>query len=310
MLRFLSLAVVALAGWNLAALHAPADDEEQESPAVVGQADVKLADGSSIKLVLKQEQYSIQTPYGKLTIPAKDVRLIELAPRVAEDVAKQLEEAVANLASPQFEIREKSAADLLRLGPQGYPVLLRLAKEKSSDLEVSARLDDVLDKVRDKVPDNQGEPRPFDVVQTEHSRISGQLELSSLKAETAQFGEVQLKLADVRDLRFQGSVEGDLAKAEPAPAYLYDKADQIGRTFTYKVTGKAAGGTLWGTDTYTLDSSLAAAVVHAGVVKDGKTGVVRLKIVPSPASFVGSTRNGVTSHNYGSYPAAYKILKR
>lgn len=288
---------------------APADDEQEETPNS-GLVDVKLADGSAIKLVIKQETYSLQTPYGKLAIPAKDVRLIELAPRVAEEVAKQLEEAVANLGSPQFEIREKAADDLLRLGPLGYPVLLRLAKDKRSDLEVSARLDDVLDKVRGNVPDDQGEPRPWDVVHTEHSRISGNLEMNTLQAETAQFGEVLLKLVDVRDLRFQGSIGGDLSKAEPAPTHLYDKADQVGKTFTYKIKGNAAAGTLWGTDTYTLDSALAAAVVHAGVVKDGKEGVVRIKIIPSPASFTGSTRNGVTSNNYGVYPAAYKILKR
>lgn len=287
-----------------------AADDEPDETANTGQVEVKLADGSAIKLVLKQETYSLQTPYGKLAIPAKDVRLIELAPRVAEDVAKQLEEAVANLGSPQFEIREKAAADLLRLGPLGYPVLLRLAKDKRSDLEVSARLDDVIEKVHANVPDHQDTPREWDVVHTEHSRISGHLEMNTIKAETAQFGEVQLKLADVRDLRFQGIIEGDLSKAEPAPAHLYDKADQIGKTFTYKITGNAAAGTLWGTDTYTLDSALAAAVVHAGVVKDGKAGVVRLKIVPSPASFTGSTRNGVSSHPYGVYPAAYKILKR
>jgi hypothetical protein len=311
MLRHFPLTAGLLVALNLAAINATrADDEDGGEPAATGMVDVKLGDGTSIKLVLQQETYGLQTPYGKLTIPAKDVRLIELAPRVAEDVAKQLEEAVANLGSPQFEIREKAAADLLRLGPLGYPVLLRLAKDKRSDLEVSARLDDVIEKVHAKVPDNQGEPREWDVVHTEHSRVSGHLEMNTVKAVTAQFGEVQLKLADVRDLRFQGSIDGDLAKAEPAPAHLYDKADQIGKTFTYKIKGNAGAGTLWGTDTYTLDSALAAAVVHAGVVKDGKEGVVRLKIVPSPASFTGSTRNGVSSHNYGAYPAAYKILKR
>jgi hypothetical protein len=308
MYRHLWLALL-LAACHVHLMNRAPGEEEQEEAVNSGQADVKLADGGTIKLVLKQETYILQTPYGKLAIPAKDVRLIELAPRVAEDVAKQLEEAVANLASPQFEIREKAAADLLRLGPQGYPVLLRLAKEKRSDLEVSARLNDVIEKVRASVPDNQGPQREWDVVQTEQSRISGHLEMNAIQAETTQFGEVQLKLADVRDLRFQGMIEGDLSKAEPAPPHLYDKADQIGKTFTYKITGNARAGTLWGTDTYTLDSALAAAVVHAGVVKDGKAGVVRIKIVPSPASFTGSTRNGVTSHVYGAYPAAYKILK-
>lgn len=285
-------------------------DEEEEKQVFSGRVDVKFADGSSIKLVLKPEQYDLQTPHGKLTISAKDIRLIELAPRVADDIARQIEEAVANLASPQFEIREKAADDLLKVGPLGYPVLLRLAKDKRADLEVSARLDDVLEKVRGKVPDEQGEPREWDIVHTNLSRIAGHLEVKTLSAETSQFGAVQLKLADVRDLRFQGGFDFDVSKAEPAPAHLYDKGNEIGKTFTYKITGNAAAGTLWGTDTYTLDSALAAAVVHAGVVKDGQTGVVRIKIVASPASFVGSTRNGVTSHPYGVYPAAYKIIKR
>jgi hypothetical protein len=288
--------------------HAPAD--EQEETADSGQVEVKLRDGSSIKLVLKQETYSLQTPYGKLAIPAKDVRLIELAPRVAEDVAKEMKQAIENLGSPQFEVREEAAADLLRLGPLGYPLLMRLAKEQRSDLEVAARLDDVMEAVRAKIPDDQGDPREWDVVHTENSRIAGHLEMNAIKAETAQFGEVQLKLADVRDLRFQGMIAGDVSQAAPAPASLYDKATQIGKTFTYRIKGNAAAGTLWGSDTYTLDSALAAAVVHAGVVKDGQLGVVRIKIVASPASFKGSTRNGVTSHPYGVYPAAYKILKR
>lgn len=284
--------------------------EEEEEPIATGTVDVKFADGSSIKVVIKAENYPLTTPYGKLTIPAKDVRLIELGPRVADDVAKQIEEAVANLGSPQFEIREKAAADLLKLGPLGYPVLLRLAKAKRADLEITARLEDVLDKVRGKVPDDQGEPREWDVVHTSHSRISGTLDVKSVKAESSQFGEVDLKLADVRDLRFSGGFETDLSKLEAAPAHLYDKGDQIGKTFTWRIKGNAAAGTLWGTDTYTLDSALAAAVVHAGVVKDGKEGVVRVKIVESPAAFTGSTRNGISSYNYGMYPAAYKIMKR
>src|SRR4051812_33757595 len=127
-------------------------DDDSDEPVASGMVDVKFADGSSIKLALRHETYNLQTPYGKLAIPAKDIRLIELAPRVADDVAKQIEEAVANLGSPQFEIREKAAADLIRLGPQGYPVLLRLSKAKRTDLEITARLDDVLDKVRGNLP--------------------------------------------------------------------------------------------------------------------------------------------------------------
>jgi hypothetical protein len=270
---------------------------------------VRFVDGSALKLDLKQENYDVVTPYGKLTIPAKELRLIELAPRVPDEIAKQIEEAVANLGSPQFEIREKAAADLIKIGPLGYPVLLQFASPK--DLEVAARMEDILDKVRSKLPDNQAEPRRWDVVHTSHSRISGHVDLKTVQAQSAQFGDVNLRLADVRDLYFPGDIDdAEIGKVEPAPQNLYDKANQIGKTFAFKVTGNASGGSVYGTDVYTLDSSLAAVAVHAGVVKNGATGVIRVKIIESPETFVSTTRNGVSSYPWGRYSAAYKVLKR
>jgi hypothetical protein len=308
MLRCASLCLFSLAIATLP-LFALADDDDHAVRS--GLVDVKFSDNSTMKLNLKQADYVLITPYGKLTIPAAEIRMIELAPRVSDDVASQIEEAVANLGSPQFEIREKAAADLIKIGPLGWPVLTRLAKAKSKDLEVNARLEDILEKVRARLPeDQQGEVRQWDIVHTTMSRIAGKLDVKTVKAESAQFGEVELKLADVRDLRFQGGYEElDLAKLEMAPANLYDKANQIGKTFVWKIKGNASAGTLWGSDTYTLDSTLAAAVVHAGVVKDGQLGAVRVKIIESPAAFTGSTRNGISSYDYGSYPAAYKIIK-
>ena len=75
------------------------------------------------------------------------------------------------------------------------------------------------------------------------------------------------------------------------------------------MTGNIAGGSIWGTDVYTTDSSLAMAAVHAGVVKAGETGPVRVKILASPPSFAGSLRNGVRTSPYGVYGGAYQILK-
>jgi len=290
---------------------APGAGETADEPDLVADGKyvvVRFADGSALKLELQQEKYDVTTPYGKLTIPASDLRLVELAPRVSEEIAKQIEEAVANLASPQFEIREKATADLLKIGPLGYPVLLRFAKPK--DLEVAARMDDIVEKVRAKLPDGQEEPRQWDVIHTAHSRISGRLEVNAVKAESPQFGQVDLKLSLVRDLHFPGQVDDvDLSKLQAAPANLYDKANQIGKTFAFKVTGNASG-TVYGSDVYTLDSSLATAAVHAGVVKHGQTGVIRVKIIESPDSFTATTRNGVTSYAWTRYPAAYKVMKR
>jgi hypothetical protein len=51
------------------------------------------------------------------------------------------------------------------------------------------------------------------------------------------------------------------------------------------------------------------AAVHAGVLKLGETGVVRVKIIRSPPAFTASRRNGVTTQPFGPYPAAYQVLK-
>ena len=58
---------------------------------------------------------------------------------------------------------------------------------------------------------------------------------------------------------------------------------------------------------YTTDSQLATAAVHAGAVRAGQTGVVKVTMLASPPAFQGSSRNGVTSNPYGPYPAAYRV---
>ena len=236
--------------------------------------------------------------------------MLELAPRVPDEVAKQIEEGVANLGSPQFEIRDKAAADLVKVGPMGYALLVQAAKA-NKDLEVATRLSDILDQVRAKLPDDQAS-RANGISFTPANRGSrANWRLESTPAESPQFGKVELKLTDVRDLHFRGGyTEVDLSKLEVAPANMYDKAGQIGKMFTYRVKGNARAGSVYGTDTYTLDSNLSMAAVHAGVVKDGQDGVLRVRIIESPETFVSSTRNGITSSAWTRYAAAYKILKR
>ena len=83
---------------------------------------------------------------------------------------------------------------------------------------------------------------------------------------------------------------------------------QVGQSFYFQATG-ANNGRLWGTDVYTSDSDLAVASVHAGVLRPGESGVVRVTIVPPLPVFQGSTRNGVTSSAFGPYPGAYRVAR-
>jgi LCCL domain len=271
-----------------------------------GAVEVRFIDDSALKLTLRDERIPLSTPYGKLLVPVADIRRIEFGWRVADDVARRIETAIANLGSPQFRQREAATAELLKLREKAYPALLQAAKQK--DAEVVRRAKELLQRVRDTVPEENLVFRPHDVVHTEDSKITGRIEGSALKAHTFQFGDVQLKLADLRSLRSLAVPEEPAVNAARDPGTLVNFQNQVGKRFHFRVTG-AQSGNVWGTDVYTGDSLLAAAAVHAGVLRPGQTGVVQVEIVAPPPQFQGSSRNGITSFPYGLYPGAYKVSR-
>jgi hypothetical protein len=146
--------------------------------------------------------------------------------------------------------------------------------------------------------------RAADVVETEDSKFAGRIEGDALRATTTQFGDVELKLGDLRSLR--------MPEALPVlddPGSLSGFSGQFGTKLAFRVTG--ADGGVYGTDQYTLDSSLAAAAVHAGVLRMGQTGVVKVEILQSPPSYAGTTRHGVTTSSWDSYPpGAFRFFDR
>ena len=94
----------------------------------------------------------------------------------------------------------------------------------------------------------------------------------------------------------------------PNPGNLTSFTDAVpGDTMLFKVTGKTSGGSVWGTDVYTTDSALALVVVHAGVLKEGEEGIVKVTFAPGQSEYEGSSRNGVTSSSWESYEISYKV---
>lgn len=94
--------------------------------------------------------------------------------------------------------------------------------------------------------------------------------------------------------------------ASEAPENLVALGHQIGHTFYFRVRGEETGR-VWGTDVYTGDSALAAAALHAGALKLGETGVVKVTVVAPLQQYRGSVRNGITSLGYGPYRTAYRV---
>lgn len=294
--------IACLASLALADLQAQAADPSKAT----APHNVRFTDGSTFKVFLKEATIEIATPYGKLLVPVSEIERIEFATRLTDDASKRIEEAVANLAHPQFSQREAASGVLLKFGGQAFPALAAAAKNK--DAEVAKRAEDLIEKIREATPPEQLEFRRFDVIHTDHSKLSGRIEVGALKASSVQFGDVQLKLTDLRNIRAPGVAEDEVKVVDALadPGTLANYQDKVGKTLYFTVTG-AINSTIWGTDVYTTDSSLATAAVHAGVLRNGQTGVVKVTIVASPIAFTGSTRHNVTSQPYGIYPSAYKI---
>jgi hypothetical protein len=286
---------------------------ESNKPRPSIEAEVKFIDDSGMKLKLLDEKLEMTTKYGVIHVPIADVRRIDFATRVPADAAEKVLLALSKLNHPDFKTREQATEELKGYRERAYPFVLKALKNE--DPEVARRADEIATFIRTKVPAAHLEVREFDVVQTDDSRITGRLTAEVLRVGTFQFGEQALKLADARALRAAGAMSEEAPGAPIAPGNLSAYQQQFGKELTFSVTGftpmAGANANLWGTDVYTLDSNLAAAVVHAGLAKPGETVTVRVRILQSPPQFVATFRNNVNSTAYNAYPAgAFEFVRR
>lgn len=72
------------------------------------------------------------------------------------------------------------------------------------------------------------------------------------------------------------------------------------------VTGNTEG-VVWGSDVYTDDSDIGAAAVHAGLLKSGESGFVRLTTAPGLQQYTGGTRNDVTTRDYRAWSGSFVL---
>lgn len=94
--------------------------------------------------------------------------------------------------------------------------------------------------------------------------------------------------------------------ASDAPPTMVDLCDRVGAVYYFRVTGDV-NGQVWGTDVYTGDSALTTAAVHAGLVKPGAAAILRVTVEQPLKQYPGSTRHGVTSHDFGPFGTAYRV---
>jgi hypothetical protein len=83
---------------------------------------------------------------------------------------------------------------------------------------------------------------------------------------------------------------------------------EIGKSILV-VEARGREGNCWGTDVYTDDSDVEAAAVHAGVLRVGEQGPIKITILEGRENYPGTTRNGVTSLPFGPFPGSFRVEK-
>lgn len=81
----------------------------------------------------------------------------------------------------------------------------------------------------------------------------------------------------------------------------------VGQTGTVQCPPGGTPGAIWGTGTYTSDSSICGAAQHFGWIAPGAGASVSYRMVPGQQSYSGSTQNGITTQSFGSWPLSFQI---
>jgi hypothetical protein len=201
------IALVGLAGSCV--ILAQADDPPpSKKPSVdPGAADVRFADGSTVRMYFAQPTVDISTRYGKLSVPVEDIRRIEFGIRYPEGVQARIDAAIAKLGYIDAKEREAAAQELLTHRERSYPALKRLASGTDTDLARRAR--DVMTKLEEKVDAEKLKLRDLDTIHANEFVVTGRIEATTFKGRTTYFGEVAVQVAELKAIRFVGNGGGE-----------------------------------------------------------------------------------------------------
>jgi hypothetical protein len=176
-----------------------------QPPAAVepDEVEVRYGDGSIIRAFLVQDSIEVMTRYGKLTVPTKEIRHIEFGVHLPAGVEKQVEAAIKDLGSSNYKKRETALHELVALGAHAYPALTQ--SQKSTDLEVAQRVELALKKIRAKVPAKHLRVREDDLIVTPTFTIVGRIVTPTFQARADNFGELNIRISQMRLIRWMGS---------------------------------------------------------------------------------------------------------
>jgi len=161
--------------------------------------EMRLGDGSTVRMTFTQPNIELVTKYGRLTIPAAEIRRVEFGFRYPEGAEAKIGELIARLGDGNFKKRETASVELLAFREMAYPALK--SAMKSSDAETAKRASELVAKLEDKLPPEKLKFRDFDQIVAIDFTARGKIEAKTLLGHTPYFGEVKLEIAELRSLR-------------------------------------------------------------------------------------------------------------
>ena len=104
--------LLSLAPWYFSLAFAAQEAKSEPGRPVIAQ--VRLHDGSVVKVALLQETISIQTAYGKLAVPTADIRRIDFGLHMPKGAEEQIAGALKKLGSDTYRDREEAVREIVQ----------------------------------------------------------------------------------------------------------------------------------------------------------------------------------------------------
>jgi hypothetical protein len=142
------------------------------------------------------------TKYGKLTIPFEEIRRIDFGLHLPPGADAKIDASIRQLGSAAFKEREEAVKTLVYYGPMAMPFVQKAVR--SPELEVAHRAAHVAKRISDKHPPEMLRIKEEDSIQTLEFPVAGRITTETIKVHSAHFGELTLKLCDLRTLFVRG----------------------------------------------------------------------------------------------------------
>ena len=165
-------------------------------------AEVRFCDGSLVRMTLLQEDLEVMTKYGKLIIPFREVRRIDFGLHLPDGVGQHIDHSIKQLGSETYKDRDEAVKHLVHYGALAYPFVQKASN--NPDPEVSQRASGVLKRITEKTAPENLRVKEDDYIQTLEFPITGRILHPVIKAHSGHFGDLALKLSDLRTLFVRG----------------------------------------------------------------------------------------------------------